>query len=269
MPSVEMFFLLLFIGAATGSVASVIKIAPAFIAIPALYFFLPVFDLSFQVLMLPAIATCITAFIPAHLYAWITSMKKGQIDSQQLINFAPGIAMGGVIGAQLLSLSSLLIFKVAFSLIALISVVNIVFQPQLDKVRTMQIGKAGYLPIGLAIGSLSLLSGNCGQVLGNTLCTVKKIGNGKEQRQGTTDGFVVFASIAAMVGFIYPAQTFDNMGLSAFAGAVHLPSMVVLSCSHIFFYWLCRNRGNELDKSVLSISFVVFVVFSVIRLWIS
>ncbi|WP_421852000.1 TSUP family transporter [Marinomonas sp.] len=267
MPSIEMFFLLLFIGAATGSVASVTKIAPALIAIPALYFFLPVFNLSFQSLMLPVIATCIIAFIPAHLHAWITSMKKGEVDSQQLINFAPGVAMGGVIGAQLLSLSSLLIFKMAFSLIALISVVNIVFRPQLDKMQAVQIGKSWCLPIGLIVGVLSLLSGNDGRVLGNLLCTLKKIE--KTQHQGTSDGFVVFASIAAMIGFIYPAQTFDHLGLSGFAGAVHLPFMIILSCSHWFFYWLCRSKGNELDKNVLSISFVVFIVCSLIRLWIS
>jgi uncharacterized membrane protein YfcA len=267
MPTIEMFILLLFIGAATGSVASVIKIAPALIAIPALYFFLPVFDLSFHSLMLPSIATCITAFIPANLYAWISSMKKGEVDSQQLINFAPGIAMGGVIGAQLLSLSSLLVFEVAFSLIALIAVINIVLRLRLERVHALQSRKSWNLLIALSVGALSLLAGNCGRVLGSLLCTFKKVE--PKHHQGTSDGFVVFTSIAAMIGFIYPAKTFNQMELSGFAGAVHLPSMIILSCSHMFFYWLFRNLGNELDKSVLSISFVVFLFFSIIRIWIS
>lgn len=267
MPSIEMFFLLFFIGAATGSIASVIKIAPALIAIPALYFFLPVFNLSFERLMLPAIATCITAFIPAHLYAWIISMKKGEVDSQQLINFAPGIAMGGVIGAQILSLSSVFVFNIAFSLIALIAVTNVFFLARPEKIYVAQVGKTWNLPIGLIIGVLSLMAGNCGHALGCLLCSFKKVE--AKLQQGTSNGFVVFASIAAMIGFIYPAQTFDHIGLSGFAGAVHLPSMIILSCSHLFFYWLCHNRGNELDKSVLSISFVVFIAFSVLRLWIS
>lgn len=267
MPTIEMFFLLLFIGAATGAATSVIKIAPSLIAIPALYFFLPVFNLSFQDLMLPAIATCIAAFIPTHLYAWITSMKKAEVDSQHLINFAPGIAMGGVIGAQLLSLSSLLVFKLAFSLISLITVLNIVFRPQLRSINTVKIGKLAHLPIGLFVGVFSLLSGNCGRVLASLLCSLKKVD--QKQHQGTSDGFVVFASIAALVGFIYPAQTFDHMNMAGFAGAVHLPSMMILSCSHFFFYWLSRNLGNDLDKSVLSISFVVFITCSLIRIWIT
>ncbi|NLV00550.1 hypothetical protein B6N13_21015 [Marinomonas sp. UCMA 3892] len=267
MPSIEMFFLLLFIGAATGSITSIIKIAPALIAIPALYFFLPVFNLSFEHLMLPAIATCITAFIPAHLYAWIISMKKGEVDSQQLLNFAPGIAMGGVIGAQLLSLSSLFVFKIAFSLIALIAVANVVFRSRSETLHIAPVGKTWNLPIGLIIGVLSLVAGNCGHTLGHLLCRFKKVEAKLEQ--GTSNGFVVFASIAAMIGFIYPAQTFDHIGFTGFAGAVQLPSMIILSCSHLFFYWLCHNRGNTLDKSVLSISVIVFVAFSVLRLWIS
>ena len=175
--------------------------------------------------------------------------------------------MGSVIGAQLLSLSSLFVFKIAFSLISVIAVTNIVFRPQLERMNGIKIGKLGHLPIGLTVGALSLLSGNCGRVLGDMLCTLKEVE--QKQHQGTSDGFVVFASIAAMVGFIYPAQMFDHIGLSGFAGAVHLPSTVILSCSHLFFYWLCSNRGNELDKNVLSISFVIFIVFSVTRLWFS
>lgn len=267
MPSIEMFLLLIFIGAATGSVSSIIKIAPALIAIPALYFFLPVFDLSFQSLLLPTIATCITAFIPAHLYAWIGAMKRGKVDSQQLINFAPGVAMGGVIGAQLLSLSNSLVFCIAFSFVSLIAVLNIVFYSKLERLHVKKLGRYWNLPIGLGIGVLSLLAGSCGQVLSRLLCGL--VGVKAERQQGTADGFVVFASIAAMVGFIYPAQPFNQIGLSGFAGAVHLPAMIVLACSHMLFYWLCRHRGNELDKSVLSISFVVFMVFSVIRLWLS
>ena len=267
MPSVEMFFLLLFIGSATGSVASVIKIAPALIAIPALYFFLPVFDLSFQMLMLPVIATCITAFIPTHLYAWILSMKTSKVDSQQLINFAPGVAMGGVIGAQLLSFSGVSIFQVTFSVLSLIAIKTIYSVNNFEKGHINKLVTLWKLPIGMVIGLISLLGGNCGRVLGEVLC--RQIGVSKSHQQGTVDGIVVFTSIAAMIGFIYPAQSFDHVGFEGFAGAVHLPSMTILAISHFFFFWLCRNWGNELDKRVLSISFVVFLVLSIVRLWVT
>tara|TARA_R110001632_G_scaffold42342_1_gene107036 strand:- start:50661 stop:51461 length:801 start_codon:yes stop_codon:yes gene_type:complete len=266
MPTIELILLFILIGAATGAISSIIKIAPTLIAIPTLYFFLPVFSLSLQDLMLPAIATCITAFIPTHLYAWIKSMKHGEVDSQHLINFAPGIAMGGVIGAQLLSLASFLVFKIGFTLIALIAILNIILRSRTKKTPSIAINKLGHIPIGLFIGTMSLVSGNCGHTLGESLSTLKAVD--QRQRQGSINGFVVFASIAAMVGFIFPAQSFDQATLSGFSGAIHVPLMLVLAFSHLFFYWLCRNRGNTLDKSVLSISFVIFVTCSLVRLWV-
>jgi uncharacterized membrane protein YfcA len=266
MPTIELILLFILIGAATGTISSIIKIAPTLIAIPALYFFLPVFGLSLQEVMLPAIATCITAFIPTYLYAWIKSMKHGEVDTQHLINFAPGIAMGGVIGAQLLSLVSFLVFKIGFTLIALIAILNIILRSRTKKTSSIAIGKLAHIPIGLFIGAMSLVSGNGGQTLGESLSTLKTVDH--RQRQGSINGFVVFASIAAMIGFIFPAQSFDQATLSGFSGAIHIPLMLVLACSHFFFNWLCRHRGNALDKRVLSISFVIFIACSLVRLWV-
>lgn len=271
MPTIELILLLLFIGSATGATFSVIHLSPALIAIPAVYFFLPVFDLSFQNLMLPIMATCITAFMPTHLYAWIQAMRRNKVDSQNLINFAPGIAMGGVIGAQLLSLVSVLVFKIAFTVMALIALANMVLQRQQVKktivfIEKPFIEKIGRLPTGLFIGTLSVLSGNGGGVLTRSLCMLKKIDT--NYQQGTSDGLVVFASIAAMVGFMFPAKSIDSINVSGFAGAVHLPSMLILACSHWFFYRLCLNRGNSLDKKVLWVSLVVFMACSLVRLWI-
>ncbi|ETX11652.1 hypothetical protein MUS1_09295 [Marinomonas ushuaiensis DSM 15871] len=263
---IELILLLLFIGAGTGSVSAIIKTSPVLVAIPALYFFLPVYDLSLDSVILPVIATCLTAFIPTYLYTWIKSMKGGLVDFQRLINFTPGVVMGAVIGAQILSLINPNVFKVAFTIISIAGIFNIILSAKIEAVKSVNIGKFARLPIGLLVGVASLISGNCGRVLAGYLFAINK--TSLIHRQGTIDGVVVFVSIAAMVGFIYPAQTFNDLGLTAFAGAIHLPSVLVLAVSHFFFFWFCENRGNELDKKVLSISFMCFLAFALIRLWI-
>lgn len=263
---IELILLLLLIGAGTGSVSAIIKITPALIAIPTLYFFLPIFGASLDDVILPVIATTITAFIPTHLYTWIKSMKAGSVDFQRLIDFTPGIVMGAIIGAQLLSLISPFAFKLAFSIIAIIAFLNVVLSSQIESIHGVNINKVARLPIGLLIGVISLVSGNCGQVLAGVLFAINK--TKISQRQGSVDGVAVFASIAAMVGFIYPAQGFNDLNLVGFAGAVHLPSVLVLALSHFSFFWFCQNRGNELDRQVLSVSFMVFLIFVLIRLWI-
>jgi len=263
---IELILLLLFIGAGTGSVSAIIKIAPALIAIPTLYFFLPVFNVSFDDFVLPVIATCLTAFISTHLYTWIKSMKNGAVDFQRLINFTPGVVMGAVVGAQLLSLISPAFFKVAFSIISIVGILSFAFSTKIEGTKSLSVSKAFQLPVGFLVGVASLISGNCGRVLAGCLFSINKTSLAK--RQGTIDGVVVFSSIAAMVGFIYPARTFNDFGLTAFAGAIHLPSLLVLTASHFFFFWLCENKGSELDKKVLSVSFMLFLTFALIRLWI-
>lgn len=263
---IELILLLVLIGAGTGSISALIAVAPTLIAVPTLYFFLPVFGVSFDDVILPVIATCLTAFMPTHLYAWIKSMKLNVVDFQCLINFTPGIVMGAVVGAQLLSLITPLIFKIAFSTISIFAILNVIFGVKINNIRDVNMNKFAQLPIGLLIGVASLLSGNCSQVLVGYLYAINN--THFSQRQGTIEGVAAFASIAAMVGFIYPAKAIDSLDFFGFSGAIHLPSVLILAISHFFFYWLCQGRGNKLDKSVLSIGFVIFLACSLMRLWI-
>ena len=266
MPTIEMILLLLFIGATSGSLAALISIAPTLIAIPALYFFLPIFGYSLNEFILPAVATCIAAFIPTHLFAWINAMKQGDVDSDNLIRFSPGIALGGVIGAQLLSIISFDVFRICFSMLVVITIIGMTFRSSLTKIKTIPMSKNAALPIGLIIGSSSVISGHCGSVFAHVLEKVNT--TNKKLSAGTISGFAVFASIAALMGFIFPAKAFESIELSGFAGAIHIPSMLILGMTHFIFYLLCRGRGNDLDKKVLSIGFIVFLACSLIRLWV-
>jgi len=263
---IELMLILVLVGAVAGAISSLTDISPTFVAIPVFYFFLPVFDLSFERFMLPIIATCIVAFIPVHLYSWIKSMKRQEVDFQQLVYFAPGIALGGVIGAQLLSLVNINIFKVAFSGVALLAIMNTVLSLRTASFRTFNMNKSVNVFLGLAVGTVSILSGDCGRTLGERLLAV----NGSDKplkKNNTASGFVVFASIAGMVGFIFPANAFEYLDLTLFAGAIHLLSLLFLAVSHGLFYWFCHNRGSDLDRRVLSMSLIVFIVCTLVRFW--
>lgn len=265
MPNIELLILFAVIGVATGPMASTILISPALLAVPILSFFLPVLGLSFDAWFLVCIATAIVAFLPTHLYAWIVGMKNKTVETQVLIRHTAGMGMGGVIGAQLLSLASVWAFTLAFSLIALLAIVGVILDLLKKSKPILFHPYLGNMPSGLLIGTVSVVSGNGGGVLGHYFCHFKRLP--VQLQQSTVEGFVVFISIAAMVGFLYPASAFDNMSLQGFAGVIYLPGAGALAISHFFFYWLCRNRGNELDKKVLSMSFVIFLLASLTRMW--
>ncbi|MBJ7538211.1 sulfite exporter TauE/SafE family protein [Marinomonas transparens] len=263
MMQAEWFLLLMLLGAGSGAVNGVIGFCSMLIVVPVLYFFAPFFEFDFSNMLLPIVATCIAAFTPTYLYQWVRAMKEGKVAFQKLIDFAPGVAMGGIIGAQLMSLINWPVFFVCFSIVSLMACFNFVLQ--IIKPEQRQVASPlARLPIGLSIGALSLLSANSGKTLSESLffaqpCPV-------EQRQATATGLAVFASIAAVVGFAFPAVAFDKLNLSGFAGAIHLPSFVVLSLSHFVFYWLCQSKGNTLDKGVLTVSLIVFLIVSLLRI---
>ncbi|MCB5160306.1 hypothetical protein [Marinomonas algarum] len=121
------------------------------------------------------------------------------------------------------------------------------------------------LPIGLFLGSVSVISGTSGQAILTRLNRWQGVLPSKIN--GSTDGLALFAAIAAMVGFLYPAQSSKTFDLIGFAGAVHLPSAVLLGMSYGLGYWFCLGRGNTLDKRVLSLCVAVYLLCSLVRFW--
>lgn len=271
MPGIDIILLLLFIGAATGSTSSLISIAPAVIAIPSMFFFFPVLGLSFDEWLLPIMATVLTAFLPIHCWLWFRFMRQGSVDIQRLTQFASGVAMGGVIGAQLLSLISLSVFKVIFSLVAFFTLINLVRSVPFGLFKQAEISRFVRLPVGLLLGAMAILSGNITQSVG-VIAGSDDEGFSKKkersiQKRGTIEGLVAFASFAAMVGFLFPAQAQTVSDMAGFIGAIHFPSAFVLAISHGLFFWLCDRKGSDFDKRVLSLSVAVFIGCSLFRLW--
>lgn len=261
----EWCLLLVLVGVGAGAVSGFIRCAPALITVPTFYFFLPLFDASFEEVFLPVIATSIVAFIPAHLHAWIKSMRRGQVDFQHMIHYAPGFAMGGIVGAQLLSLIHFSIFNLCFLFISLVAILLMLFSFRPVFSISFHVSRVAHIPIGLVCGVVSLLAGNCGRVMGQLLHVAN--GHSEKSIDGTVLGFAIFTSIAAMVGFIYPAKPFEHFGVSGFVGAIHLPSVLVLSVGYWLAYWVSHKRGNGLDRAVLYVSVMIFLVGSLARMW--
>ncbi|MDB4837070.1 sulfite exporter TauE/SafE family protein [Marinomonas sp.] len=258
--TIELIFLLILIGAGTGAVSSVVAFPPSFIAISAAYFFLP-----FDNVFLPVIATCLMAFLPVHLYAWVKLMKRHKVDFPLLIQFSPGIALGAIIGAQVLSFMEPVVFKVCFTALALSFIYNLGVSSNLISFHKRTLPKAMSLPVGMGVGSISLLAGNCGRVLGEFIYNISN--KDTERKEGTVLGFIIFSSIAALIGFIFPAQDVETYSLYGFAGAIHLPSLMVIGGTHSLFYYLFHERGNELDNNVLLICCLLFTLCTLFRLW--
>lgn len=262
---------LLICGAFSGALFATVKMGSALFIVPTVLLFMPVFQLPPPALIVPVIATAITSMAPMLLVDWLHDMKTQQIDSLSLIAFAPGAAMGGVIGAQIVSLMTLAAFELLLGLLVVMAMINVflLYRPfdELSKWRCFsQLSQSAFrLPITLLIGCVSVMSASSGKLFYSVMLQMHIIK--KEQVSGVSTGLALFVVVAAMVGFSFPAKTFALSGTHYFIGAVHLPTCLVLAISQLAAYLLCRNKGNTLDKGVVHVSAVLFLVIAALRIW--
>ncbi|WP_133012948.1 sulfite exporter TauE/SafE family protein [Marinomonas flavescens] len=268
---IQFLVLLFIIGGVAGSLYATTKIPAPLFVIPVTLLFFPAVGFTQTGALLPIIATAITSFIPLLLMQWVGDMKAQQVDSQALIALSPGASMGGVIGAQIVSFMTPLLFKFSLSFVVLTLMISVFLNSkQLDKSaikKPLMNLNNHYLriPIGLFIGIVSVVAGGTGKSLGSAMLTGTPVN--ERHRDSTAVGLALFVSIAAMVGFSFPAKPFDYSYHDGFIGAIQLLSCLILAVSQLFFYLLCRNKGNSLDKMVLTIGLLLFIVIAVSRVW--
>jgi len=258
-------------GAVAGALYAMTKIPAPLFVVSMILLFLPVFGFSQTEALLPVIATAITSFIPVLLLQWLEDMKAQKVDATALIALSPGAAMGGVIGAQIVSFMVPIFFQLTLSFIVLVLTATVLIR--LPPFKSIVIKglfsdlNTHYLriPMGLLIGTISIMAGGPGKSLASATLTIT---SGKEPyKNGTSTGIALFVSIAAMVGFSVPAKAIHYDLIDGNIGAIQLTSCMVLAISQLAFYKVCKNRGNRLDQTVLTLGLLAFLIIAVSRVW--
>lgn len=267
----QLLILLFIIGGVAGALYATTQVSTPLFIVSAVLLFLPALGVELSGVLLPVIATSVVSFIPILLLEWVRDMKERKVDSVVLIALSPGAAIGGVIGAQLVSFMSPIYFKVALSILVLL----LVYRDWLSARQRLQNTNNAYLgnlnshalrmPIGLFIGVVSMMAGGAGKIMAETVLTKSSVDH--EHRHSTAVGVALFVSIAAMVGFSFPAMPLSLPNTDGFIGGIQLLSCLVLAVSQMLFYLLCREKGNRLDRLVLTIGFVLFMLIAASRVW--
>lgn len=267
---IQFLLFLMICGALSGALYATTKLGSALFVVPTALLFMPVFHLPENELVLPVIATAMTAMIPMLLLDWVDQMKAQKVDSKYLIAFAPGAAMGGVIGAQIVSLMPFTIFPFFLTLLSITVVLNVYwhYRPLAEdsKWRICQQLQGGVLklPVALLLSCMSVLSACTGKPFFGVLLSLGLIK--QENLEPTTTGLALFVAIAAMVGFAFPAESFVDSESMGFVGAIHLLSCLILMLSQLVTFYLCRNKGSRLDIAVVSVGAIVFLLLATFRL---
>ncbi|REG85687.1 TSUP family transporter [Marinomonas pollencensis] len=267
----QLLILLFVAGGVAGALYTFTQIVAPLFVVCVVLLFLPALGYEYSGVLLPLIATSVVSFIPILLLQWIKDMKAATLDSSVLIALSPGAAMGGVIGAQVVSFMSPLFFKLALSLVAALLLYQVIMQRRSvsltsKKAQLMNLNvRSLRIPVGLLIGVVSIMAGGVGKVLAETVLTKTSVI--QAHRHATAAGVALFVSIAAMVGFSFPALPLSYPQADGFIGGIQWLCCLTLAISQMLFYLLCQGKGNSLDHSVIRIALLVFIAIALSRIW--
>lgn len=263
---VEFAVFLLLIGLACGLVSAQIKVSPALTCLTSLYFFLPVIGIPVENVISVVIATIIVACLPTHLYYWLKAMKAGEVEYALLLKYAPGFAMGGVIGAQLVSFVSIQVILVFLTFTLVLNIFVNLVQWQYFKLQSLPNFP---LPIGMFAGGISVLGGNDGHIVSRLLNHLHH--RNLENSEGTLHGMSLFLSFAALIGFVFPAvppslPSMTSLG-SGLIGSIYLPAATTLAVGLFLGTLLSRWQVSQYEHKILLVCFNLYLIVCLFRIW--
>ena len=262
----EYYILLLIVGATSGILAALINTCSSLLIIPSVYFFMSLLGLQPEEMLLPLIASTLVALLPSHLYQWLQNIRQDTQAYKVIFAYAPGLAMGGVIGAQVFSLVPYAVVILGLVLMLIISSFNLALYRRQTSLSLLKAENPLKLFIGLGIGTFSILASNSSKSISQALLPVRSTNN--LVGNACASALAVFTSVGALVGFVYPASLSGLAMGENYIGLLHIPSVVILMSSHFIGYWLFRKKGTQLDTIVVSwFTIGLYLVTSVRLVW--
>lgn len=249
-----MLALLLAIGAFAGLVAGLLGVGGGIILVPAFYYAFAGLGFEGPDLMQICLATSLATIIVTSLRSVLAHDRKGAVDWSVLKGWAPGIALGAVLGVLAVAQLRTPVLQAIFGSLAL------VVASYLGLGRTeWRLGAA--MPVGARraalsplVGFLSVLMGIGGGSFGVPLMSL--YGMPIHRAVATAAGFGVVIAVPSVAGFLFtgaeapPPYTVGSVNLPAFA--------VIIAMTLVTAPWGVK-LAHAMDPKPLKRVFAVFL----------
>jgi uncharacterized membrane protein YfcA len=255
--------LLLMIGAIAGVVAGLLGVGGGIILVPAFYYMFAALGYDSENLMQICVATSLATIIFTSIRSVHSHNKKGAVDWEILKSWAPGIAIGAIIGVliarEMRSVSLMVIFGVLGALVGL----YLAFGRQnwrLGNAMPMGIGRIITSPI---LGFLSVLMGIGGGSFGVPLMTLYN--QPIHRAIATSAGFGVIIAVPSVIGFLMigwdmPVKPPLTIGL------VNLPAFAIVVSMTLITAPFGVKLAHAMDPKPLKTAFAFFIMLMALNM---
>lgn len=251
---VPMVALLLAIGAFAGVIAGLLGVGGGIILVPAFFYAFSGLGYGGPDLMQVCLATSLATIIVTSVRSVLAHNRKGAVDWTILKGWAPGIALGAVLGVFAVAQLRTPALQAIFGTLALVVAFYLGFGRSDWRLGQAMPKGAGRAALSPAVGFLSVLMGIGGGSFGVPLMSLYN--TPIHRAVATAAGFGVVIAVPSVAGFLLtrvegaPPYT---------AGAVNLPAfLVIIAMTLVTTPWGVK-LAHAMDPKPLKRVFAVFL----------
>ncbi len=253
----QMFALLVVIGALGGVLAGLLGVGGGIVLVPAFFYAFQTLGYGGDQLMQICLATSLATIIVTSLRSVHSHNKKGAVDWQILRGWGPGIAIGAILGVLVATSLRSTTLQLLFGVLALVIGLYMALGRshwRLGDAMPSGMGRAATSP---TVGFLSVLMGIGGGSFGVPLMSLHNVPI--HRAVATAAGFGVIIALPAAIGFLLMDIAAENRPPFTI-GAVNLPAFaVVIAMTLLTAPWGVK-LAHAMDPKPLKRVFAVFLI---------
>lgn len=253
----QMLVLLLVIGAVAGLLAGLLGVGGGIVLVAAFFYAFQGLGYDGPQLMQLCLATSLATIIVTSTRSVLSHNRKGAVDWQVLRSWAPGIAMGAVLGVWVAARLGSSTLQAIFGVLGICTGLYMAFGRAEWRLGTAMPAGLRRMLISPVVGFLSVLMGIGGGSFGVPLMTLYN--TPIHRAVATAAGFGVLIAVPSVIGFLLvpidpahrPPFTFGSVNFPAF--------LVVISMTLITTPFGVR-MAHAMDPKPLKRVFAVFLI---------
>ncbi|MFC2969124.1 sulfite exporter TauE/SafE family protein [Acidimangrovimonas pyrenivorans] len=249
-----MLVLLLLIGGFAGVVAGLLGVGGGIILVPAFFYAFGYLGYASPDLMQICIATSLATIIVTSVRSVLSHNRKGAVDWSILRGWAPGIAVGAILGMLVVAQLRTAVLQGIFGGLALVVALYLGLGRSEWRLGQQMPKGPARLALSPGVGFLSVLMGIGGGSFGVPLMTL--FNTPIHRAVATAAGFGVTIAVPAVIGFLLqPVPDAPPMTI----GAVNIPAfLVIIAMTLITAPWGVK-LAHAMDPKPLKRVFAVFL----------
>ncbi len=252
----QMFALLLVIGAFAGVLAGLLGVGGGIVLVPAFFYAFQTLGYDGPQLMQVCLATSLATIIVTSLRSVLSHNKKGAVDWEILCTWAPGIAVGAILGVLVAAALRSSTLQGVFGVFGIIIGLYMGFGRadwRLGQAMPTGIRRAIYSPV---MGFMSVLMGIGGGSFGVPLMSLYNVAI--HRAVATAAGFGVLIAVPSVIGFLM-LEVAPETRPPYTIGAVNLVAFGIVVAMTLITAPLGVKLAHAMDPKPLKRVFAVFL----------